>query len=77
MAEQPHPHAPNPAPTPQQLAAQRRELTPDATTAFLAFSGKVFAPGALDAKAKQIIAVAVAHVTQCQQCIRSDRKSVV
>ena len=54
MAEQPHPHAPNPAPTPQQLAAQRRELTPDATTAFLAFSGKVFAPGALDAKAVRI-----------------------
>ena len=77
MAEQPHPHIPNPAPTPQQLAAQRRELTPDATAAFLAFSGKVFAAGALDAKAKQIIAVAVAHVTQCQQCIRSHTRSAL
>ena len=54
-----------------------RELTPDATTAFLAFSGKVFAAGALDAKAKQIIAVAVAHVTQCQQCIRSHTRSAL
>ena len=48
-----------------------------ATAAFLAFSGKVFAAGALDAKAKQIIAVAVAHVTQCQQCIRSHTKSAL
>ena len=77
MAEQPHQHTQNPAPTPQQLAAQRRELTPDATAAFLAFSGKVFAAGALDAKAKQIIAVAVAHVTQCQQCIRSHTRSAL
>jgi len=77
MAEPPHQHTQNPAPTPQQLAAQRRELTPDATAAFLAFSGKVFAAGALDAKAKQIIAVAVAHVTQCQQCIRSHTRSAL
>ena len=77
MAEQPHQHTQNPAPTPQQLAAQRRELTPDATAAFLAFSGKVFAAGALDAKAKQIIAVAVAHVTHCQQCIRSHTRSAL
>ncbi|MBP7550510.1 MAG: carboxymuconolactone decarboxylase family protein [Gemmatimonadaceae bacterium] len=77
MAEQLYQHTPNPAPTPQQLAAQRRELTPDATAAFQAFSGKVFAAGALDARTKQIIAVAVAHVTQCQQCIRSHTKSAL
>ena len=72
MAEQPHQHTQNPAPTPQQLAAQRRELTPDATTAFLAFSGKVFAPGALDAKAKQIIAVAPGRMRQT--CRRTNRR---
>lgn len=77
MAEQPHPHTTTPAPTPQQLAAQRRELTPDATAAFLSFSGKVFADGALSGRTKQIIAVAVAHVTQCQQCIRSHTKSAL
>jgi AhpD family alkylhydroperoxidase len=31
----------------------------------------VFAPGALPTKTKQLIAVAVAHVTQCPYCIRS------
>lgn len=58
-------------------AAQRRELTPEATAAFQAFSGSVFAAGALDAKTKQIIAVAVAHATQCHQCIRSHTKSAL
>jgi AhpD family alkylhydroperoxidase len=31
----------------------------------------VFADGALDAKTKQLIAVAAAHVTQCPYCIRA------
>ena len=31
----------------------------------------VFAAGALDEKTKQLIAMAVAHVTQCPYCIRS------
>ena len=34
------------------------------------FSRQVFAAGALDEKTKQLIAVAVAHVTQCPYCIR-------
>lgn len=59
------------------LAAQRRDLTPDASAAFQAFQSKVFAAGALDQKSKQIIAVAVAHVTQCQQCIRSHTKAAL
>jgi AhpD family alkylhydroperoxidase len=49
----------------------RRGLAPETEQAFLAFSEQVFAPGALDASVKQIIAVAVAHVTQCQHCIKS------
>lgn len=56
-------------------AAQRRDLTPDASKAFDAFQRVVFADGALDSKTKQIIAVAVAHVTQCQRCIRSHSKA--
>lgn len=59
------------------LAAQRRDLTPDASAAFQAFQSKVFADGALDQKSKQLIAVAVAHVTQCQQCIRSHTKAAL
>lgn len=49
---------------------RRAELTPDALAAFRNFSKTVFAPGALDAKTKQLIAVAVAHVTQCPYCIK-------
>lgn len=51
-------------------ARQRQTLTPEAETAWREFSKSVFRAGALDAKTKQLIAVAVAHVTQCQHCIR-------
>ncbi|WP_197703639.1 carboxymuconolactone decarboxylase family protein [Marinobacter sp. LV10R510-11A] len=43
--------------------------------AFQEFSQKVFADGALDKKTKQLIAVAVAHVTQCGYCIRGHTKA--
>ena len=43
---------------------------PQAEAAFQAFGRAVFADGVLPAKMKQIIAVAVAHVTQCPYCIR-------
>jgi AhpD family alkylhydroperoxidase len=48
----------------------RHELAPATEAAFLALSRQLFADGALAAKSKQIIAVAVAHVTQCPYCIR-------
>jgi alkylhydroperoxidase/carboxymuconolactone decarboxylase family protein YurZ len=57
-------------PSSAELARKRRELAPDIQTAFDAFSRRVFADGALPAKTKQLIAVAVAHVTQCPYCIR-------
>jgi AhpD family alkylhydroperoxidase len=59
-----------PQPT-RELAARRRELAPDTLEAFRRFSQQVFADGALPTKTKQLIAVAVAHVTQCPYCIRS------
>ncbi len=59
-----------PLPT-RALADARRALAPDTEAAFQAFSQKVFAEGALSTKIKQIIAVAVAHVTQCPYCIDS------
>lgn len=54
----------------RDLVTKRRELAPGPHAAFEAFSASVFADGALDAKTKQLIAVAVAHVTQCPSCIR-------
>ena len=60
-----------------ELAQKRRELSPDTEAAFQAFSQKVFAEGALPAKVKQIIAVAVAHVTQCPYCIKGHTKAAL
>ncbi len=54
----------------RELAKLRRSLATDQQTAFDIFSKAVFADGALSAKVKQIIAVAVAHVTQCPYCIK-------
>lgn len=49
---------------------KRRELAPAPLDAFHAFSKAVFAPGALPTVTKQLIAVAVAHTTQCPYCIK-------
>ncbi len=61
----------------RELAAKRRELTPTQQAAFEAFSKAVFADGALSAKMKQIVAVAVAHVTQCPYCIKGHTKAAL
>lgn len=58
---------PNPT---KEIAKRRAELAPEPLAAFKAFSKAVFAEGALDVKTKQLIAVAVAHVTQCPYCIK-------
>lgn len=73
MAEQ---EAMYPAPN-RQLGELRRQLAPGAAEAFKAFSQAVFAEGALTAKTKQLIAVAVAHVTQCPYCIKSHTKAAM
>ena len=49
----------------KDLAAKRRELAPEILEAFRGFSQRVFADGVLPSKTKELIAVAVAHVTQC------------
>ncbi len=56
-------------------AKRRHALAPQADDAFRAFSKTVFAEGALDVRTKQIIAVAVAHVTQCPWCIEGHVKA--
>lgn len=53
-----------------EIARKRRELAPQPLEAFKAFSRAVFADGALPTRTKELIAVAVAHVTQCPYCIR-------
>lgn len=60
-----------------ELARKRRELAPATLDAFKAFSAQVFADGALPGKTKQLIAVAVAHVTQCPYCIRGHTEAAL
>ena len=60
-----------------EVARQRRDLTPNQQAAFEAFGKAVFADGAIPSRMKQIIAVAVAHVTQCPYCIKGHTKAAV
>ena len=57
-------------PSSADLAKKRRDLAPKPLEAFKAFSAAVFADGALPNVTKQLIAVAVAHTTQCPYCIK-------
>ena len=61
--------------SPQTLAELRRASAPEAERAFREFSRRVFADGALPADTKELIAVAVAHVTQCPDCIRGHTRA--
>ncbi|MFC3088556.1 carboxymuconolactone decarboxylase family protein [Tabrizicola soli] len=58
-----------------EMSERRRALAPEPEAAFRAFSTAVFADGALDKRTKQLIAVAVAHVTQCPWCIEGHVKA--
>ncbi|HYA66760.1 MAG TPA: carboxymuconolactone decarboxylase family protein [Burkholderiaceae bacterium] len=59
------------------LAAIRRDLAPQTLRTFQDFGRQVFADGEIDARTKQLIAVAVAHVTQCPYCIRGHVKAAL
>ena len=59
----------------RNLLGARRALAPDVEDAFRAFSDKIFKEGALPAKTKQLIAVAVGHVTQCPYCIKAHTRT--
>ena len=50
-------------------------LAPDTMAAFDRFAKTAMADGALPVKTKELIAVAVAHVTQCVYCLEYHLKS--
>ena len=60
-----------------ELSHKRHELAAATDDAFRAFSKQVFSDGALPARTKQLIAVAVAHVTQCPYCIAGHTKAAL
>lgn len=59
------------------MSDKRAALAPEAAEAFRNFNKAVFKDGALSEKTKQLIAVAVAHVTQCPYCIRGHTRQAV
>jgi AhpD family alkylhydroperoxidase len=61
----------------KELADKKAALAPRNIEAWRNFSRTVFEAGALPEKTKQLIAVAVAHVTQCPYCIRSHTKTAL
>jgi len=60
-----------------ELRKKRAELAPETHQAFIEFSKQVFSEGALPARTKELIAVAVAHVTQCPYCIRGHTRAAL
>ncbi len=52
-----------------RLKKELDDLAPDVREAFRAFNSTVIADGAIPAKYKELIAVAVALTTQCPHCI--------
>ncbi|TAN24317.1 MAG: carboxymuconolactone decarboxylase family protein [Acidobacteria bacterium] len=53
-----------------EIGKAREAAAPEMLAAWRVFSRQTYADGALPGKTKQLIAVAVAHVTQCPYCIR-------
>lgn len=64
-------------PSSVDIARKRKELAPQPLAAFKEFSKAVFADGALPSRTKQLIAVAVAHATQCPYCIHGHTEAAL
>ena len=60
----------------KELAQRRKELAPATHQRFKPSAGRC-SPTARWKKTKQLIAVAVAHVTQCPYCIRGHTKAAL
>lgn len=54
----------------REMNERKADLAPEIIENWRNFSRSVFKEGALPEKTKQLIAVAVAHVTQCPYCIK-------
>lgn len=65
-----------PAPD-KRIAEKRGQAAPEQLEAWRGFSKSVFRQGALDVKTKELIAVAVAHVTQCPYCIKAHTRGAM
>lgn len=71
-----HQHDIFPAAT-RDISKIKESLAPEIMDAWRNFSRTTYKEGALSEKTKQIIAVAVAHVTQCPYCIRAHTRQAL
>jgi AhpD family alkylhydroperoxidase len=60
-----------------EIQSRRKALAPETLRTFHDFSRQVFAESALTTQMKQVIAVAVAHTTQCPYCIRGHTEAAL
>ncbi|MBX2887738.1 MAG: carboxymuconolactone decarboxylase family protein [Ferruginibacter sp.] len=60
-----------------QINEKRVELAPENMEAWRTFSRQTYKAGKLSEQTKQLIAIAVAHVTQCPYCIRSHTRQAL
>jgi AhpD family alkylhydroperoxidase len=61
----------------KEISEKRAALAPEISESFRNFSKAVFKEGALPEKTKQLIALAVAHVTQCPYGIRAHTRQAI
>ncbi len=67
--------AASPAGTAAETGGFLAPLPPAAAEAFQAFSAQAFGAGALDAKTKKLMALALSVVTQCATCVKLNTKA--
>ena len=53
----------------REMKRHRSDLAPEVMKAFAALSDAASAPGALDGKTKELIALAIAVINRCDECI--------
>ena len=58
-----------------EMAAKKAKLAPEIVEEWRTFMNTVFKAGLLSTKTKQLIALAIAHVTQCAYCIKGHTKN--
>lgn len=54
-----------------------KHFAPEVMEAFADWNRKVFAPGKLDKKTKELVAVACTYVTRCPYCIEGHTKAAL
>lgn len=64
-------------PVSREMNEKKAALAPVQIEAWRQFSKAAFQAGAIDERTKHLIAVAVAHATQCPYCIRAHTRAAI